>query len=68
LKINGYQQIVLILGAIFLLIILIPSEDIGHSAFPMHTLFMALGTILVMCLFLYAFKDLGEKRDKGKKK
>jgi hypothetical protein len=65
---NNYQKIVLIFGALFLLITLIPSVDIGHAAFPMKTLFEALGIIVVMCLFLYAFKGFKKKRGKGRKK
>jgi ABC-type antimicrobial peptide transport system permease subunit len=65
---NGYQKIVLFFGAVSLLIILIPSVDIAHSAFPMNTLFIALGIMVAICLFFYAFKDLDKKKNKRKKK
>jgi len=65
---NNSQKIVLVFGALFLLITLIPSGDISHAAFPVNTLFEGLGIIVVMFLFLYAFKDLGKKIDKVKKK
>ena len=65
---NNYQKIVLIFGALFLLITLIPSRDIGLSAFPVKTLVEGLGIIVVMCLFLYAFKDFGKKQVNVRKK
>ncbi len=67
-KMNGYQKIVLIFGILILFISLIPSDDISHAAFPMETLLKGLGIALVMGLFLYAFKDLGKGKVKGKKK
>jgi hypothetical protein len=65
---NSYQKIVLILGTLILFITLILSDDISHSAFPMETLLKGLGIAVVMGLFLYAFKDLGKGKRKGKKK
>lgn len=65
---NGYQKIVLIFGSAFLLITLLPSDDTVQSAFSQNPIFEVIGIIVVMGLFLYAFKDLGKKRGKKRKK
>ena len=68
LHMNGYQKIVLIFGAAFLLITLLPTENMSRSVFSTETMLEVLGIFVVMGLFLYAFKDLGEKRGKRRKK
>jgi hypothetical protein len=65
---NGYQKIVLIFGSAFLLITLLPSDDTVQSAFSQNPIFEVIGILIVMGLFLYAFKDLGKKRGKKRKK
>jgi len=64
---NGYQKTVLVIGALLLCIILIPSNDLDGSIFTMETLLKGLAILVVMGLFLFAFKDLGKGKQKGKK-
>ena len=65
MQINGYQKLVLIFGTVFLLVTLLPAGDASQSVLPPNPIFEVVGILVVMGLFMYAFKDLGKK---GKKR
>jgi len=65
---NGYQKIVLVFGGLFLFLTLVPSIDKPQSTSSVEVIFQLSAIIVATGLFLYAFKDLGKKRGKKKKK
>ena len=65
---NGYQKIVLVFGGVFLLLTIVPALDKPQSISSMEVILQFSAIIVATGLFLYAFKDLGKKRGKKRKK